>query len=136
MSFSVIIGIGIVAFIISYIFFKTDDYDSFRGNVALKILLLGVLLSLFVLVGKATYDSNTVCELVVTNQTVSGSETSFNYESFCYESVSTNTAELFYISTLWIVRLLGSALIIWLFYQIFVYLDSIIRGKRGRNKND
>ena len=60
MNLVLMIGVGIVGFLLAYLFFKLDD----NKHQFLRLLLLGCLFGVFILAGKVGLDSNNVCELV------------------------------------------------------------------------
>ena len=133
MSYAVLIaGLGIIGFLLAYLFFKFED----KQHELLRLLLLGCLFGVFVLVGKVGLDSNNRCELLLSNQTVSDGVTVFEYESLCYEVSESNSGLVFYKLTMWIVRLISGYLLVYLFYYIFKWFSRLVSGKRGRSKDD
>lgn len=137
MSLELIIGLGIVGFLLAYLFFKSGD--DYQEHVLLRILLLGLLFGVFILIGSAGLDSTTSCDVIISNQTEyevvgNATVTEFSYDTLCYEKGSDNTALSFYQLTLWIVRLVSTYLIIYLVYKIFLWTRDVIGGKRGRTK--
>ena len=57
-----------------------------------------------------------------------------DYDVVCFKNTSANTGVTFYTLTLWIVRLISAYLLIYFFYELFLWLSKIIKGKRGRTK--
>jgi hypothetical protein len=127
-----IIGMGIVGFLLAYLFFQGED----KTHLLLRILMLGALFGIFVLIGKAGLDSNTSCELLVNASVVDGNSTSFTYEPVCYQITQSNTASIFYNITLWIVRLISLYLVIYFIYEVFKWFARILSGKYGRTKKE
>jgi hypothetical protein len=127
-----IIGMGIVGFLLAYLFYQGED----KTHLLLRILMLGALFGIFVLIGKAGLDADTSCELVVNSTLVEDNLTIFSYDPVCYQITSSNTASTFYKVTLWIVRLISLYLVIYFIYEVFKWFAKIISGKYGRSKNE
>jgi len=133
MSYAVLIaGLGIIGFLLAYLFFKFED----KQHELLRLLLLGCLFGVFVLVGKVGLDSNNDCELVVNSTYEVNTTLFFDYKTVCHSVSESNTGLTFYKLTMWIVRLISGYLLIYLFYYIFKWFSRIISGKRGRSKDD
>lgn len=58
------------------------------------------------------------------------------YDVVCFESDPNKTGNTFYVLTLWIVRLISAYILVYLFYEIFMYMKNMINGKYGRSKDD
>lgn len=133
MSSAVLVaGIGIIGFLLAYLFFKLED----DKHQFLRLLMLGCLFGVFVLVGKVSLDSGVVCSLTLSNTTEFNSTIFFEYGTVCHSVSEANTGLTFYKLTLWIVRLLSAYLLIFLFWRIFKWTSDWIGGKRGRSKDD
>ena len=169
MSMTIIIGIGIVGFLLAYLFFNFGKDEISQKHYLLRLLLLGCLFGVFILLGKATLDANQECELVhnyTKNDYQYGNNFTYpngtatyhwdysasgvpptadkgvflfhvyeykDYDVVCYDKSGTNTASIFYGLTLWIVRLISAYILVYLFYEIFMWLSRIVSGKRGRS---
>jgi len=133
MGLELIIGLGIVGGLLAYLFFRMSEKELYDKHFLLRLLLLGCLFGVFILVGKVGLDSMTQCTVEVSNSTVDGGVTSFEYEQFCFETPET-TGLTFYKLTLWIVRLISAYILVYLFYEIFLWLRDLIKGIRGRSK--
>jgi len=137
MGLELIIAIGAVGFLLSYLFFKTDK-DNSKAHLLLRLLLLGCLFGVFVLLGKAGLDSANNCDLVI-NRTVDlddglgNHNVSYFYDTVCYSNTEANTSLTFYNLTLWIVRLISVYLLVYFFYELFIWISDMIRGQRGRS---
>lgn len=165
-----LIGLGVIGFLLAYLFFNFGKDEISQKHYLLRLLLIGCLFGVFVLIGKAGFDSTQTCELVNNyTDTVHMYGNNFTYENgtatyhwdyaasgvpptadkgvflfhkkeykefdvVCFESDLNNTANTFYVLTLWIVRLISSYILVYLFYEIFIYMRNIIAGKRGRSK--
>lgn len=132
MSLELIIGIGITGLLLAYLFFKSNDDKGVGGHFLLRLMLLGCLFGVFVLLGKAGLDSTQSCDLKIMNETTMNETTTFNYDTICYSSTQANTGLTFYRLNLWIVRLISAYLLIYFFYELFLWLSKIIKGRRGR----
>jgi uncharacterized membrane protein YbhN (UPF0104 family) len=141
LSLTLVLAIAAVGFLVSYLFFKTEDNEEYNHHFLLRLLLLGVLFGVFVLLGKAGIDSGTSCDLVVVNKYDDHSvnpdvNVTYTYDTICYSNTDANTAVTFYTLTLWLVRLLTAYILIYFLYEVFKYFERIVRGKRGRSKNE
>jgi hypothetical protein len=132
MTLTLIIAIASVGFLLAYLFFKTgEEYDK---HFLLRLLLLGCLFGIFVLLGKVGLDSQNTCDLVMNETLVDGNLSTYSYEAVCYDVTQYNTGLTFYKLTLWIVRLLSAYILIYFFYELFMWLSKVIRGVRGRSR--
>lgn len=126
MNLEAIIGMGIVAFILIFIFFNNKE-DS---NVYMKILMIAIIVGIILLIGQASSQS-TMCEVVVVNSTtVMGTEV-FEHEEYCYTMVN-SSGVIFYNVTLWIFRITYIYLFFVLLFNIYIYLRDMIRHGRKR----
>lgn len=138
MSLALIVSIGLVGLLVSYLFFKTGT-EVYDKHFLLRLLLLGVLFGVFVLLGKAGLDSTQTCDLVLNGSFENHSATpnvttTFSYDTVCYDNTQSTTGFTFYKLTLWIVRLLSAYILIYIFYEVFIWLSGVISGRRGRSK--
>ena len=131
-----LVGLGFIGFLLAYLFFNFGKDEISQKHYLLRLLLIGCLFGVFVLIGKAGLDSTQTCNHVLSNMTLVENNTVelYDYETLCYESDPNNTAKTFYVLTLWIVRLISAYILVYLFYEIFIYMRNIISGKRGRSK--
>jgi hypothetical protein len=139
MGLELIFGIGFVGLLLAYLFFKSNDDKGVGGHFLLRLMLLGCLFGVFVLLGKASLDSSESCELVMTGQFDDNTHPNntiktFSYDVVCYSKTEANTGLTFYRLTLWIVRLISAYFLIYFFYELFLWLSKIIRGRRGRSR--
>jgi hypothetical protein len=126
-----IIGLGIVGFLIAYLFFQSKDE---KEHLLLRILLLGILFGVFVLIGKASLDSTTQCSLELNQTVTDGNTTNYSYAPICYSVTENTTALTFYKVTLWIVRLISLYLLVYFIWHVWKWFSAIISGKYGRAK--
>lgn len=139
MNIVLMVGLGLVGFLLAYLFFNFGKDEISQKHYLLRLLLLGCLFGVFVLIGKAGLDSNTTCELVHNYSFIDhihGNDF-YEYKEYdvvCYESDPNKTSNTFYVLTLWIVRLISSYILVYLFYEIFMYMRNMINGKYGRSK--
>ena len=127
-------GLGIVGFLLAYLFFNFGKDEIGQKHYLLRLLLIGCLFGVFVLIGKVGLDSSNVCELVVTGSYENSTVIHYDYDTVCYDSTENNTHNTFYLLTLWIVRLISAYIMVYLFYEIFTYMRDMIAGRRGRSK--
>lgn len=132
-EFVLMAGLGIVGFLLAYLFFNFGKDEISQKHYLLRLLLIGCLFGVFVLIGKVGLDSGVTCELVVNNTYENNTIINYEYERVCFDNTDASTGLTFYNLTLWIVRLISSYILIYLFYEIFMYMRKIISGKRGRS---
>jgi hypothetical protein len=93
-------SIVVAVFIVFFFSYKNDrsvkknDWEGLAKSLV-PLLLLFFITSGVYLISKASIDSNTVCEPVISNQTVSGSTTTYEYESYCIEQNNQSAGTLF-----------------------------------------
>jgi len=123
---SIVVGIGIVSFMIIY--FSTTIDDSHKW---MKLLGMFFGLAMLILIPFSLLNVQTNCEAVVSNATfVNSTFTHYDYQSFCHtqELQSINT---FYKLTTWFYRLFIAYVIIYIMVvSLSALWDSVKR--RGR----
>jgi hypothetical protein len=123
-------GMGIVGFLLIFMFFKLGEGE--KKHYLLQLLMLGFILGIFVLIGKASLDSNdySYCSWNMKNYTsVGGNITDMNYSFECPNNPP-NTAGTFYKTTLWIMRVTFIYLFIYYFYELMSYFGLIKRREK------
>jgi hypothetical protein len=88
-----------------------------------------LLISSLLMLGKVAFDEKDYCNMVVSNQTITGSTTVYGYEYFC-ESNDTDSGVWVYLLPLWVIRISAGALIIYLVALIYRYFKDLL-GKGG-----
>ena len=122
---TLLIGIGIVTFCLIYMFFKLGEQATHENNhFPLQLLMLFLILSSFTLIGKVTLDDKDFCSWNVVNATTSGATTTYDYDYQCSTNPNT-TAETFYRVSIWIFRLVGLYVFIYMFKWALTYLGVI-----------
>jgi len=115
LTFSLIIGIGIAAFILVFWVFQFDKKEHFL----LQLFTSMFVILLFVLLGKAAIDQDQVCDVVV-NQTVDdGSKVSYTYDRVCFENEN-NTGNTFYKTLVWFQRVFFTYIIFYFIYAFWL----------------
>lgn len=118
-------ALGICSALLLFLFFKLGDEqkeESGWTKYPLQIIILGFLLGMIVLLGKATLDYNDNCAWLVNNSTsLSNSTTSYQYSYSCSTNTNT-TASAFYQLTLWIMRLVTAYLVLAFAFELILYL--------------
>lgn len=136
---SVLIGAGIVTFLLLLLFWKLDGSKGENGekksnHVLLQILLLGFILAGFVIIGKASLDdSGSVCSWVVNTSAYNASTdvTTYNYSYNCVDS-NVGIGLTFYNLTVWIMRIIGLYIFLYLVYVVLTYFG-YLSNKKGRD---
>ena len=115
---TILIGIGIVTFALIYMFFRLGDKATEKNNhFPLQLLMLFLILSCFTLIGKVVIDDKDYCSWNVVNSTTTGATTIYGYDYQC-ESNTSNTPDTFYKLVLWVFRLVGLYVLIYIIYYI------------------
>jgi len=125
-------GVGIVGVLLAYMFFKFEN----QNHEILRLLLLGCMISIFVLIGKVGLDSGNSCDLVLNNTYEVNTTIYFNYSTVCYDNTEANTGVTFYKLTLWIVRLISAYITVYLIWYVFKWLRNIINNRQMRNNDE
>lgn len=81
MIIETIIGLGILAFLFTYLAFQLDE----KHNLLKVIMFVFGILLMFIL-SKVTYSSMDYCEIMPINSTVSANTTSYSYERICFDN--------------------------------------------------
>lgn len=119
MAGTVLLGaMGIVAFLLLLLFFKLGQDE--KKHYLFQILILSFVFVIIVLLGKTGLDYKDNCSWLVTNSTVSGSITSYQYGYQCSTNTS-NSANIFYEVTVWIMRVTGIYMFLYFLYEILIY---------------
>ena len=130
-------GIGIVAFLLSYIAFKLDGKDQETGEqdywiLGLKIMLLVFVFAMVMLIPKTYMDFNENCYAVVDNSTITNvgggvTTISNDYTTYC-DTKDVDTPNLFYIWYMRLIRFMG----IWafLYFLYIMFYERMMSGFR------
>lgn len=121
-----IIGLGIVSFLMLYLSFNLDSKD--KGQRALKTFSICFVIFLLVLVPKAVMDYKDTCEITVQNETTTANQTFYTYNQTCITNTHT-TPTIFMTSYLWYIGIFGIFMLIYVVYEVFSFLTRI--GKLG-----
>lgn len=122
---ALIIGLGIYGFIWAYIALKMD----FEKHFFLQLLVLGFLAVLLLQVPRAAIEYGQDCTTVLSNQTVSGNFTSYEYREECFNHGDTDVT--FFKAATWWVRIFWTYLIVWIIYHLTVKLIDYFKRKKG-----
>lgn len=131
MNIVLMLGLGITGFLLIFMFFKLGDPERKHEHIFLQLILLGFILSVFVLIGKASLDTDdyAYCSWNLNNYTSSGGNvTDMNYAFEC-PSTTPNTATTFYKLSLWIMRITITYLVIYYIFQLMNYFGIIKKPK-------
>lgn len=125
-NFALLVGLGIFAFLLVYMFFKLGERGDGKHYV-LQVLMLGFILLVFVLIAKATMDEKDYCSWNVVNSTTVGTYNVYNYDYLCKTNTH-NTTDSFYETVMWVVRVVG-------FYMFFYFIYEVIKYFYERGKS-
>jgi len=115
----IVLGVGIFSIILLIIASQLDD----EHNIWKLFTYLFIIFTLGILV-KASIDSYTTCEVVLTNSTVNGNLTTNQYDQICYDS-NLGTGTMFLKAHSLLIRLLGLYILVYLIYLISDRFTSI-----------
>lgn len=91
-----------------------------KEHKLLKIVIYGFAVICLVLVAKGSVEDANPCDLIVTNQTVSGNVTTFEYGTHCYAATNNSNSTTLY-------RLSLGFLSIFMLYIMVFYLIVAVR---------
>jgi len=134
MGIELIVGIGIVLFLLIYFAFAWDK----KEHYLLQLLAAFFFIGLLILIPKSLIDDQDNCEIVIANETVVGNSTDYNttyeYKEFCITEDKA-TASIFFISISWFMRIFYTY--IFLYFVYVIYLKKLIKKyKMKRGKDD
>ena len=122
---TILIGLGITTFALMYMFFKLGQNTSKDNNhFPLQLLFLFLILSCFTLIGKVSLDDKDFCSWNVVNSTTIGSTTEYSYLYQCSPNPNT-TADTFYRVSVWIFRLVGFYVFLYVLYWVLRYFGMV-----------
>ena len=81
MTLETVVGLGILAFLFSYMAFQLDE----KHNI-LKVLMFVFSILLMFIISKVSYEGMTFCEILPVNATMSGVTAHYEYERVCFEN--------------------------------------------------
>jgi nucleoside permease NupC len=119
----IIIGIGIVAFLILYFSFNLDpEHWLLRLFGALFFIILLILL------GKSVLDEQDYCSTVIVNSTTdyTTDKTNYEYERICTTNTK-NTTTIFFKTILFFIVFFSAYIIVYLSYKILLAKGMIKR---------
>jgi hypothetical protein len=137
MGLEIVLALGIVGAILVFLFNSLRDSEG-ETHYALQIIVLGFLLWVIILLGKAAVDYNNTCVSGISNQTtvynylednvtINNTLVLNNYSEICFES-GYSTATSLLKATLWITRLTALYLILSFAFELINYLGWWKRG--------
>ena len=119
MMISLLIGVGIISFLLLYLAFNLD-----KEHVYLKLLIIFVVVFMLILIPKQTLDFKDSCEAVVDNKTITNETITYEYKEFCIANPN-NTTDVFYKIYLWFVGLFGIYVLIYYIKVMLEYFENI-----------
>lgn len=126
---TLVVGLGIVGLLLMLLFFKLGEGEGERSHWILQVLMLGFIVGVMVLIGKATMDDQDNCSWLTNSTTVTGNTTSYTHVYTCNDNAN-NTARTFYDVTVWILRIVGIYILLYFAWSAFNYLNLWKRGER------
>ena len=128
-ALSLIIGIGVVCFLLLYFAFNLKEQ-----HFLLQLLALFFFIFLMFLIPKAALDYNDNCGMVI-NQTSrsfidANNFTDTNTYMYYCEPNNKTTALIFYKTVTWFVSMFALYVLIYLIWYSFKWIDGVVRGKK------
>ena len=120
-------ALGFVGLILGVLFLKLGQNED-QKHYPLQILLLFFILGIIVLMGKTTLDYKDNCAWLVSNDTVAGNTTIYQYAYTCSANTA-NTSNTFYEWTIWIMRIIALYMCAYLIYSVLKYMGWVGGGK-------
>ena len=127
MGLELVVAIGIATTILVLLFAKFGSNEE-EKHPFLQLILLFFIVGGLLLLGKAGLDHKENCEWLNTNSTVTGNTTSYNYSYTC-SSLNKNTANVFYESMTWFLRILAIYVFLYFMWEILKFFNLIGGGK-------
>lgn len=130
MSYTLLIGIGLVMGLLMILLFKLRSTESPDGHnhFLLQILILFFIIGGLVLMAKTTLDDQNPCSWNVVNSTTSGLSTSYVYDYQCSTNTH-NTATVFYKAVVWFASLFMLYLFLFFIYQVLKFVGWVVPKK-------
>lgn len=128
MSLVTLVGIGLIAAILIFMFFKLGENKN-QDHFVLQIVCLGFVLILMFLTAKTVLDEQDYCEWRVTNTTVTGNTTLYSNDYVCKENEHI-TSLLLYKTIIWLIRLVVVYVFIYIAWSIFDHFQTKKQGRK------
>lgn len=127
-ALATIVGVGITIIFFFYLSREFREQDPILQVLGLCSLLFGVLLIL--VIPNVLFVQNNICEVVVTNSTLAGNSSLYQYTHYCYEDAN-RLPPAYYTVVLWFFRIFVIILMLRLAWSVIQMLLSM-GGKRSR----
>ena len=133
-NITILFGIGLVAFIFTFLFgllSMNRDGEGQSKHPIIQILILAFIASLMLIAGKVALDDKDNCAWNVVNATVSGDTSTYGYEYQC----STNpneSAGIFYKMITWFAYFLSAYLFVFIVMSIWEFVKKLMQGRVQR----
>lgn len=129
-----IIGTGVVVFLLFYFASQTDKNKHF----ALRLLLFSMGIALLMLVGKGVIDSTNTCVPVLnmTNSTAIGASniTTYNYATYCHDTTTSTSPKTLYRGVTWIFILYMSYVLYFFLFWLIDKAKNWLKKSRRKRK--
>lgn len=129
---SLLIGLGIIAFLFLYFIFNLDE-----KHFLLKLLMSFFFIGILLLIPKVLIDHQDNCNVVIANETVTGNVTSYEYKEHC-ETDTYNTPTILYKTIMGFIRIY--ILYIFLYFNYVMWFEKILDDwgilKKKKKEND
>lgn len=126
MSLELIVGVGIVSFLLLYM-----CKDLGTEHFAFRLIAYCLVAIMFLLIAKAGIDADTTCENLINTSvenTTSGI-TTHSYSTMCYENTTASTSKTFHILMNAFIVVFFGYVIFFFAYRLFKSTEDLVRRK-------
>ena len=117
MSYAIIIGASVLAFLSAYIFFKLGE-NTGSEHIVLQLLMISMIVGSVSVLGGAVF-KDTNCHLVAVNSTTTNDVIDYEYGQFCYDE-PTPQSNSFIRLTSYFYRLFMTYVIVYFIYRVLI----------------
>lgn len=131
MTLSLIIGAGIISFILIFLATKLNEEEHFT----IRLFFICFAIIFLIIIGKGTIDANQNCELLLNNTyatTTDGNvtNTSYKYSTICYSANESTTPITAYKLTSWLFIIFMSYILYYLGYWLFTKINVFYKKRK------
>ena len=119
----VILGIGIIAFLLCYIAFSLN-----KDHWPLQVFTLMVVIFMLSLIPTALLNTQDHCSTQISNTTTINNQTTYNYQEYCFTETKTHN-ETLNLFVLWYQRAFMGYIVVALLVYLFKTYKNVTRKK-------
>lgn len=129
MTLDMILGLGIVAFLLIYFAFQWNTEEHFIFQLMTSFFVLSIIL----LIPTIALQEKDTCSIEVLNQTVTGNITVFNYDNVCITNSHTTFLTFYKIIT-WFYRLFIAYIFVYFNWALWFKKRIFMNSTKGRQR--